>query len=141
MDRVLHLIDFLFELNIKPCNLKIENIEKTGKVPDEIISMLEDFNKQIKTIRNEQNSVKHQRSYSDNWLDDFSNSEFLITNTSEIDMKKSLKRKSPHLKIYLKELKRGSLKNNLIFSKFINSILNSLYSQHQLRLKAYTLIS
>ena len=66
VDRVLHIVSFVYKLPLPANRVTVKTILNNPKVDENVKNFLEKFNKSIKNIRNVQNMIKHRVKYYDN---------------------------------------------------------------------------
>lgn len=136
-DRFLHLINMLYQLNLKGSWLKLSNIKKDQKVDKNVLTVLEKFNIKIKTIRDWQNYFKHEWSLDIPQLQKISSYELLLNHSKNLN-----ENQKKQMKLYIKLeyekykwiQKEALLQNTKWIADFINKILDELFPVFENRL-------
>jgi len=129
-DRILHLINLLYNLKLKWLRLKLDNIKRSNKVDKKVLIILEKFNDKIWDLRKWQNYIKHEWSLDIPELQKINLYQLLINHSKDLDEKT---RKIMELfiklefKIYKGNHKKNLLENTKWIASFINEILEWLY--------------
>lgn len=90
-DRFLQLVNYLYDLKLRGLTLKMEKIEKSGKVDRNALDMLTRFNHSISKIRETQNDIKHKKALDISELGKISTFEFLLKHSGNLENKDVIK--------------------------------------------------
>lgn len=127
-DRILQLINFLYDLKLEQNNIKTKNIIKKNIVDDEIKKVLIKFEEWTKELRILQNQIKHKEWLSIKELDKIQVTDFILRHSKDIDNRKVLELiVKLWIKKYLKERSPQFLENSKAIASYINHIFGCLY--------------
>lgn len=141
-DRLLHLINFLYNLGLKDKHVKKEIILENKNVDKKIIKMMNELDKKISGIREIQNKIKHKSKYVDAELAQIAENETLanILN-SRAELKKEAAilglKAQLNYSVYLTNKKKQLKLNNDNLVKIIDNIYTNLYPQLEKRTKRF----
>lgn len=134
-DRFLQLVNYLYDLKLRGLTLKMEKIEKSGKVDRNALDMLTRFNHSISKIRETQNDIKHKKALDISELGKISTFEFLLKHSGNLENKDVIKF---WIRNYLKKERIKYMNSNTKMAKYINDTFEILYPIFQSNLSKFT---
>lgn len=129
-DRILHLINSLYDLKINLRYLTLNNVKKTKKVNKNILNILETFYNETFELRTLQNTIKHELSLEIEELAKANLYEFILNHSKDLDEDRKNVMKlfiNMEFKKYKRTHKLKLRENTIHIAKFINNILDGLY--------------
>jgi len=134
-DRMLHLVNFLYDLGLKDRFVNRDIIVTNKNVDKNIIKLLKRFDKSLQGIRTLQNKIKHKERINEReknkWIKDaelfehVDSMKFLETG----EKSEFLAYAKTNYAFYIKEKKKELLKNNKVLTEALNNFYNELMPQ------------